>query len=104
MELLHGLTIEELDQKTVAVILRTSTPRRDMLLCQTFLEDGKLFIDCIPRLNRKYVVQVPDDSIISKAAEPTAPAGYLVVIEPESNAGQKIQSLMSALHEKNLLN
>lgn len=80
---LDGVT----DVKTEQVATITAT---------AFLQDGQLFIDCVPPLRRKYVTPVPDDAIISSSDRPDKPWRFGIIIRSERDAGKFIQRLFDA--------
>ena len=84
MQFLNETTLEEITGKKVGVILRTNAETMDTMTADTFLNDGNLFIDCIPALRRKYIVAVPDDAFISRADTPDPPWEFGIFLDPHS--------------------
>lgn len=96
MNFLHNTSAEEIAGKEARVILNTNTEKVETISAEIFLQDGRLFIDCIPMLRRKHVVAVPEDAIISRAFTDAIRQRYGVFINPESEAGKFIQGLVDA--------
>jgi hypothetical protein len=95
MDFFNGTTLEDFIDKDVHVILTSNTNACDTLpLCYAFIHEGKLCIDLIPQLNRKYVVEVPDDSILSKNDEELSMGRYGIVIREGTVAGRIIRSML----------
>ena len=96
MQFLNDTSIEEIIGKKVGVIIRSKSENLDTISASTFLQNGRLFIDCIPALRRMYVVAVPKDAIVSRAHTPDPPWPYAIFIHPNSEAGRFIKSLLDA--------
>src|SRR5262245_8321438 len=96
MQFLNGVTLQEVLNKTVGVILRTKSETVETISASTFLRDGKMFIDCVPALHRNYIVEVPVDAIVSRAMAPNLPWEFGLFVHPDSEAGRFIRSLLAA--------
>jgi hypothetical protein len=95
MEFFNATKFEDFIDKDVHVILTSNSNVCDTLpLCHAFLRDGKLHLDLIPQLNKKYVVAVPDDSIFSRNDQELSMGRYAVVIRTESGSGAIIRDLL----------
>jgi hypothetical protein len=83
MEFLEGTSFEEAANKQVLVIILGL----DQIVARTFINDGELWVDLVPRFNRKYIAPVPEDAVISRNDEnPDAPA-IGIFITPTSELG-----------------
>jgi hypothetical protein len=62
MQFFNGTKLDDFIGSNVHVILTSNSSVCETLpLCHAFLYDGKLWVDLIPQLDRKYVVEIPDD-------------------------------------------
>ena len=95
MQFFNGTKFEDFIDKDVHVIVTSDSNVCDTLpLCHAFLQHGKLFIDLIPQLNRKYVVEVPENSGFSKNDEELSMGRYGIIIRADSHAGILIRDLL----------
>ena len=95
MEFFNGTKFEDFIDKDVHVILTSKSNVCETLpLCHAFLLDGKLCIDLIPQLCKKYVVEVPENSGFSKNDEELSMGRYAIVIRAETRAGTHIRDLL----------
>ena len=97
MQFFGGMSLDQLIDKDVDVCIRTSEPTGEMVeLCRTFERDGQVWVDLIPKLNRKYVMPLPDDAIVSRNEADLSYGRYGVFISPASKQGQFVKSLIDA--------
>lgn len=96
MHLLDDITFEEITGKKVGVILRSNSEAFETISAETYLSDDRLFLDCVPMLRRKYIIAIPDDTTVVRAQVPNPPWEFGVFIQPNSEAGRFIRSLLDA--------
>lgn len=95
MQFLNGTKFEDFIDKDVHVIVTSDANVLDTVpLCFAFLRDGKLCVDLIPQLNKKYVVEVPEDSLFSKNEEELSVGRYAIFIGVSTQAGSLILDLL----------
>ena len=83
-----GATLERITNQTIDVMISTSpTEMTSAELCKSFVKDGRLWIDMIPGLNRKYVAPMPRDAIIGRNESELSVGRFVVVISRSSEAG-----------------
>lgn len=63
-------------------------------LCKTFLRSGRLWMDCAPKLKRKYTAPVPDDVLISRNEECLTMGRYGVFVPAWSRLGRLVAELI----------
>ena len=79
-----------IDQK-VAVFIRQDGPEiGSMPDCQTFVQDGKLHVDCAPPLKRRYTAPVPKGAMFARSTEGDDLAVFVL---PRSELARLIQKL-----------
>ena len=89
-----GTTLEEVVGKDMQVFLMTDTPNLSSLpLCQAFILNEKLWIDCAPGLERKYVAPVPDHAIIARNDNSLDTGRYGVFVAASSQLGRLVRRL-----------
>jgi hypothetical protein len=97
MEFTNGTSLEEITDKDVMVCLKTATMKVSAVeKCHTFVTDGQLWVDLIPRLTGKYVMPLPDDAIIGRNDIDPTVEKYGIIISPHTQQGQFVQSLIDA--------
>jgi hypothetical protein len=97
MEFTNGTTFEELSDTDVMVCLKTSTTKVSAVQkCHTFVRDGHLWVDLIPRVAGKYVMPLSDDAIVGRNDVDPTVEKYGIIISPHTHQGQFVQSLINA--------
>lgn len=96
MQFLRNTTLNDLLGKPVEIILRSNRQTIETISGEVFLVGGKVMIDCIPALDRKYTTPMPDDAIAVDSVDPLSGMSFAVFIHPHSEAGRFIRSLLDA--------
>lgn len=95
MHFFNNTSLDDFIDKDVHVILTSNTAVCDTLpLCHTFLHEDKLYIDLIPQLHRKHVVEVPEDAALSKNDEDLSMGRFGIIIKEATAAGRTIRMLL----------
>jgi hypothetical protein len=95
MQFLNGAKIEDFIDKDVHVIVTANSDACETLpLCRACILGDRMCIDLIPQLNRKYVVEVPDDALFSRNEDELSVGRYGILIPATSRAGMLILDLI----------
>lgn len=94
MQFFNSSKIEDFVDQEVLVAITSNTQNIETITGKAFLLENKLFIDVIPQLNRKYVVEVPDSSVFSFNEMMVTIPRCGIVIQRETNAGQFILNII----------
>jgi hypothetical protein len=87
----NGATPDNIIDQELDVYIRDSAPVvASMRKCHTFVEEGKLNIDCAPPLNRRYTPIVPNGAMFARS---TDDATLAVFVLPTSELARLIQKL-----------
>lgn len=93
MHFLNGATLKGIDGQSVLVIVDTGETV-DSISATALMINGELHIDCVPPLNRKYVVKAPDSATVSRAVKAGSPADIAIIVQPSTEAGSFILNLI----------
>jgi hypothetical protein len=97
MEFTNGTSLKEITDKDVLVCLKTATRTVSAVeKCHTFIRDGHLWVDLIPRVAGKYVMPLPDDAIIGRNDVDPTVERYGIILSPHTQQGQYVQALIDA--------
>lgn len=95
----NDTNIDDIIDKDVDVYLKAA-PGEDHItsatLCRTFVKDGRLWIDSMPTLDRRYIAEVPRDAIISRNDVELSVGRFGVFIDATSEAGRLLYRLIEA--------
>lgn len=69
-------------------------------LCRTFVARGRLWMDCAPAMDRKYVAPVPDDVLVSRNEECLTMGRYGVFVPVSSRLGRLVAELVDLTERK----
>lgn len=94
MEFINGTSLESVLRNEVDAFLRTNGDEvQSVSLCKVFSQDGELFIDFSPQLDRKYSTPLPDNAIFSKNDEVLSVGRTGVFIMRNTEAGYVLSTL-----------
>jgi hypothetical protein len=79
-----------IDQKVSVYIWQDGVDLASMPDCQTFVQDGKLHVDCAPPLKRRYTAPVPKGAVFARSTDSDDLA---VFVFPSSELARLIQKL-----------
>jgi hypothetical protein len=71
-------------------------------LCRTFLLSGRLWIDWVPELDRRYTAPVPDDVLISRNENCLAFGRFGVFVLVGSELGDLVANLLDVAKRRSL--
>lgn len=83
-----------IDANVDVFLLSDDNEARSLALCETFLLHGRLWVDCVPSLNRKYTAPVPEDVLISRNEDCLALGRYGVFVPMGSMLGNLVADLL----------
>lgn len=96
MQFLRNTTLNDLLGKPVTFVLRTNEQTVETMTGEVFLAEGRVMMDCIPALDRKYSIPMPEDAIATDSVDPLSGINFGVFIHPQSEAGRFMKALLEA--------
>jgi hypothetical protein len=98
MQFFNGITLPDLIDKEVDLFVTDNKGGKgaSLLLCKAFLKKDRLWIDCVPSLNRRYTAAVPYESIVAREEGKLDTGRCGIFISPTSVLGQMVQSVMAS--------
>lgn len=97
MKFFNGMTLEAIVDKEVDVYVTNETETcQHFSFCQTYLENGTLWLDCMPAIKRKYVVQVPNEAAVSRNDDALEVGRYAIFLPERTAAAKYIHDIFSA--------
>ena len=99
MEFFNDVVLEDFVDKTVDLYL-TAKPNTAVIesieMCETFMVDGELHVDPIPKLDKKYAFKVPDTARFSKNEEELSIGRWAIIIQRQSSEGKFLESMIKS--------
>lgn len=100
MEFLNNVTLVDVVNREVAVFVRDGgNTIYSLSKCRAYFEDGLLWVDCVPELNRKFKFAVPRDATISTHESSYASGRFGVYVSVSSDAGKYVVKLLAVRQE-----
>jgi hypothetical protein len=101
VQFLNDTTLADVTNTDIDVFLLNGEDEVSSLpLCRTFLRAGRLWIDCVPALNRKYVAPVPANVMVSRNEVCLAAGRYGFFVPVGSLLGNLVADLLDLTARK----
>ena len=108
MEFFHGATLEDIIDSDVHLVLSVPEGADDdgdvisAPLCQTFMKDGELWVDCDPERSRTNVAPVPLSARVTRQDKDLAIGRFCIMVDPSTELGLLIQRNFEAQQRADL--
>ena len=98
MQFFNGIKLPDLVDKDVDLFVTDNKGGKgaSLPLCKAFLKKDRLWVDCVPALNRRYVAAVPYESIVARDEGKLDTGRNGIFISPTSVLGQLVQTVVSS--------
>ncbi|HEY1601375.1 MAG TPA: hypothetical protein VGG64_17365 [Pirellulales bacterium] len=95
MQLLNGLTLEEIASRPVDITLKGGPCGEHGMIPQAnvIISDGRLFVELKDAFNRPQTLPVPDDAVAYRYEEPEFMGRVKIVVCPGSELGHCITTI-----------
>ncbi len=101
MRFFNKTTLADVTDANIDVFLLNGENEVSTLpLCRTFSLSGRLWIDCLPALNRRYTAPMPDDVLISRNEDCLAFGRFGVFVPVGSELGNLVADLLDVAKRK----